>query len=62
VCSEKSRWKICGKEAEEDIGYRMIVMGSKGIRRRDCMKVRIMEFAYDIGRAGVENKAVDVIL
>lgn len=62
MCSEKSRWKICGKEAEEDIGHRMIVMGSEGIWRRDCMKVRIMEFAYDIGGAGMEDKAVDVIL
>jgi hypothetical protein len=54
VETENGGRQISWKEAEEDVGQRVIVVCGKGVRRSYGVKVSVMKLAEVIGRFRVQ--------
>jgi len=62
VDSEEDRREVSGKELPKEVGEWMVVVRRERIRGGYRVEVGVVEFAEVIGRSGMEDKAVDVVL
>lgn len=62
VRSEDYGGEIAGEETVEYPAYRVVVMGCKGIGCADGMVVGFVEITDCVGRVGMEEEAMDIIL
>lgn len=60
--AKDDRGEVGGKEAEEDVGCRVVIVRGETVGRCDGVEVRVVEVA-DVGwGVGMKYESVDVIL